>query len=348
MCLNPITLKPQFNKHDGKFHSYTVPCGKCLDCKRQYQNSWYIRMYEEAKRHSNIIFFTLTYREKKSPLYWRYNRDRRQYICPFYVDRTTGECHRTVYKEHVQKWLKRFRITLQRKAENATPKEFKYFITSEYGPRTLRPHYHGIFFGITEHEFRIAYEDWMDHYGNVEYSVISITDEKYKQNAIRYVSKYCSKGFFENPKVEQGLVAKTFHLISKKIGSNYIDNYKAYHLAKHLFSGKRMLVNHVYSDEYLKYIVDCRKCQIGNCKYSMPRYYREKIYGAQSNLSYQMSEFIRKQSDKLYLEQLYALQTEMSLSEAVNFIELQNIMEINQRRRSLYTKMSKFYDKSKI
>lgn len=30
--------------------------------------------------------------------------------------------------------------------------KFTFFVTSEYGPRTLRPHYHGVLFGVTAKE----------------------------------------------------------------------------------------------------------------------------------------------------------------------------------------------------
>lgn len=348
MCLNPIVLKPQFCKQDGQFHSYTVPCGKCLDCKRQYQNSWFCRLYEESKNWSNIIFFTLTYRDKINPRYKPFDANKRQLVCPFYVDRNTGEVHRTVYKKHIQDWFKRFRINAQRKFGNGKAKPCKYFITSEYGPRTLRPHYHGILFGFTEDEFRLAYEDWCDTFGNVEYSVVHCFDEKRKVNAMRYVSKYCSKGMFENPKVSLGLVKPTFHLISKKVGYSYIPRMRAYHLAKDIYRGQDRISNHVYNPEYLEYIINNRRVYIDGISYSMPRYYREKIYGTQNNLSFQMSRFVLEQHNRLYIEQLESLCSTMSASEAVNFIVMQNIVSDNFKYRTLFDKMSRFYDKSRL
>lgn len=162
----------------------------------------------------------------------------------------------TVRKSHVQCWLKYCRKVRHRRGrpsyfrpggnvhrlpDRLECKSFRYFITSEYGPRTFRPHYHGILFGVTDVEFR---EDFLPYwsYGNVEYSVFDST-----KGGILYLSKYCSKGSFDNffstthyiyPNgnefhsrhyeyslyyfgVDVALCAPTFHLISKGIGSAY-------------------------------------------------------------------------------------------------------------------------------
>lgn len=356
MCLSPITLKPQFCRHDGQFHSYQVPCGKCLDCKRKYQNDWFVRLYQESKNHSVVIFFTLTYREKIKSNYKMFNKSKKQHTCPKFVNKDTGEVHRTVFKDHVQNWLKRFRTNRYRKlmsngynSKQATElNKFKYFITSEYGPRTLRPHYHGVIFGVRESDFRDAYCDWMDRYGNVEYSVITLLEDDYRKSALRYVAKYCSKGVFENPKVATGEVKPTFHLISKKIGYNYIPTMKIEHLALKYFKGNERINNHVYTDDYLKFIIDNRYVAIDNVNYGMPRYYRNKIYGEQSRLSHQMSNFLRKQHDMLYLEKLKILSSKIGYVEAIRNIDLQDTIRINERRRELHDKFQKFYDKSKI
>lgn len=69
----------------------------------------------ESKEHANNVFFTLTY----AP-----------YSVPTLVD-DNGEIFLSVYKKHLQDWLKRFR--------HKCSKDFKYFITSEYGPSSFRP-----------------------------------------------------------------------------------------------------------------------------------------------------------------------------------------------------------------
>ena len=80
---------------------------------------------------------------------------------------------------------------------------FHYFITSEYGPQTCRPHYHGVMFGVTENEFKDFAEDWFCHFGNGDRKTFDISCH-YKsfdpsKGGMLYLAKYCSKGEFEHP-----------------------------------------------------------------------------------------------------------------------------------------------------
>lgn len=130
---------------------------------------------------------------------------------------------------------------------------FKYFITSEYGPETFRPHYHGVVFGLTYDEFKntIA-RDWESKgYGRCDFSVFDPS-----RGAFAYLGKYCSKGHYEHPLcckhfvypsgkefhsnkyelslatfgVNAPLVCPTFHLISKGIGACYAFQSEIQHL----------------------------------------------------------------------------------------------------------------------
>lgn len=59
----------------------------------------------------------------------------------FLVDISLKRLESTCYKRDIQLFLKRLRKRFQ-------PKKIRYFICSEYGPTTNRPHYHGIIFGL--------------------------------------------------------------------------------------------------------------------------------------------------------------------------------------------------------
>lgn len=124
----------------------------------------------------------------------------------------------------------------------AISKTWKMFLTSEYGPQTFRPHYHGVIFGLTYDEFeRYIAKDWSS-YGHCDFSVLRPTG-----GAITYLSKYCSKGEYEHPLcckhfiypsgkeyhsdkfeicvaafgLNVALVRPTFHSISKGLGACY-------------------------------------------------------------------------------------------------------------------------------
>ena len=185
------------------------------------------------------------------------------------VDILAFEFH-TVYKKDVQNWLKRCRMRIARALpsvfgtdcnprfnrywrdldgevhslpSSAVPNTFKYFITSEYGPKTHRPHYHGVLFGVTQQEFKEYFEsDWLC--GRVVYEHLRPTG-----GAMLYVAKYCAKGEYDHPYckkdyfynsgeyhsqdyedviadfgLHQALVRPTFHLISKGLGAGYCFN----------------------------------------------------------------------------------------------------------------------------
>lgn len=300
MCTQPITINSKGTIW-SKAKSIQVPCGKCLECKIKYQNEWYIRLLEESKLHQHICLVTLTYSDKN---------------VPWLVNSNTGEAYRTVNKKHVQDWLKRFRTRYER--QYGKTKKFKYFYTSEYGPTTFRPHGHGVFFGLSKLEIAPLLNDWRKRYGFVKVSWINPLDQKHKTNAMRYVAKYCSKGEFECPLVEQGKVLKTFHLISKKIGYEYIPRNINYHLSTSVAKYK---FGRTFNPAYLHEITAKRFYFLDNFRYSLPRYYKNKIYGEQTRLSYAIADYLYQESLRLCEEQLEAIQSERNCS----YLEANNI-----------------------
>lgn len=98
-----------------------LPCGKCEECLRQRQSDYMVRIVEELKHASKACFVTLTYRPE---------------TVPTVIDTDSGEVFHSVCKNHVVNWLKRFRSWYKREYGLDSP--LRYFLTSEYGPETLR------------------------------------------------------------------------------------------------------------------------------------------------------------------------------------------------------------------
>lgn len=228
-----------FGRHNSQFN-----CGKCMECLSEYQNNWKVRMIHEADYHNTCLFVTLTYNESSVPYKPMYvdeltgdlsldYRPGYTAIVPHdgravqrrgdkYVDGRDGYC-RSVSKRDIQNWLKASRMRYLR--DTGVPLAFKYFCTSEYGPHWLRPHYHFVFFGLTKSVFdKYFNKDWTTNYGfsDVEEIVTDVANHKSKGAVMNYVSKYCNKGAFENPRVKEGTVEKTFHLSSKGIGKRWV------------------------------------------------------------------------------------------------------------------------------
>lgn len=93
-----------------------LPCGQCIGCRLRRSREWAIRCMHEKASHKNAEFLTLTYNEDNLPSDYSLSVD------------------------HFQRFLKRLRKNYGR---------FKYYYCGEYGPRTGRPHYHALIYGLT-------------------------------------------------------------------------------------------------------------------------------------------------------------------------------------------------------
>lgn len=278
MCTSPIELHVRNHGHfQSKSSSYLVPCGKCDECTKTKQLEWCVRMIEQVKDTPSCVFLTLTYAPEKVPVV---------------VDVSTGECYLTVCKKHVQDWMKRLKIRLARQGRDFKERPLHYFITSEYGSKPrfgqlYRPHYHAILFGVSLSDLYPSINDWRSRYGFVDYS-----RPRSNYACVRYCSKYCAKGRFENPYVRERKVLPTFHLVSHGLGAGYLSRMRSWHLnpANNLRgdvirSGK---VNLYYSKKYVEYVADNLYYsdshlfdKYGNkaFKIKLPKYYKDRILG---------------------------------------------------------------------
>ena len=92
-----------------------VPCGKCEGCRVDQANAWATRCYLEAQKWPCNAFLTLTYNNDSLPT------------------------KRTLIKADLQGFWKRLRKKIE-------PQQIRYMACGEYGPKTLRPHYHAVVF----------------------------------------------------------------------------------------------------------------------------------------------------------------------------------------------------------
>lgn len=273
-----------------------------------------IRIVEEFKNWSKASFVTLTYSEDKLPQI---------------VNQLSGETHGTLVKKHFQDWLKRFRQSYFRKHKKKA--NFKYFLCGEYGPRTLRPHAHCIFFGLDRLELNYALSDWQEKYGFVDFEKIDLTTIKSLSNTAKYIGKYCSKGVYDNPLIKLGLVAPTFRLFSKGLGISYVAKNSNYHK-----SGT------------IDQVVDKYNYTLNGFKYALPRYYKTKIYGEKSRLQYKIADTLLQRSDELYRQKLESIQTSPSDTSAVNVLHFHEVDANRRNALEIQERYETFLNKSKI
>ena len=180
-CLNPRKVyNPSL--HGWMYCS----CDKCTACLNQKATILSNRVRAEIEQHKYSVFFTLTYDNEHLPKYEVFqdsneviqyrpigrlvddsSSDMLSTSCPlnefksykkiYSFDESTFvptiENYENLYhfgvvsKKDIQNFLKRLRWRIS-KIPNITKDESKirYYISSEYGPSTFRPHYHGVLF----------------------------------------------------------------------------------------------------------------------------------------------------------------------------------------------------------
>lgn len=138
MCYHPIKVNyhPSFKNYRGiLIHPYNkgrvVNCGKCIECREQFIESWQVRWREQLKitQENSSYLLTLTYNDENLPMI----------ITP------DGEYKSTLDYTDVQKFIKRLRKNQQTYCtkNNIQNPSIKYHGCGEYGPNgTKRPHYH--------------------------------------------------------------------------------------------------------------------------------------------------------------------------------------------------------------
>lgn len=364
MCVSPRLVRVK----GCKYQYMIVPCRKCVECLKQEQNDWMVRLVEEFRNFDKVLFITLTYREETIPKVYDQNGEFRYSCC----------------KKHVQNWLKRYRIREER-AGYSEP--WKYFVASEYSPiahNHWRAHYHLLIYGKSPTRFWSALCEWREMYGFFKYDLV-VSGERSSVNVSRYVSKYCCKGKFEKPVWEFGDALhhpeKPFRLVSKGLGSSYCDRMRSFHtgeLYNSVFPKVKEFVRlhgseyPIFSDEFLDYVVRNRVVHLGDFDYHMPRYYTEKIYKTKvvheyesgfkdkrcrqilfrpSPLSEQVSDFLLEAHMcdlDSKLRQLQADNPGWSTFEAYHALRRQEISDLDQRQRDANKALISFYRKAKL
>lgn len=149
-CLYPVT-----QAHPTYGTTIVRRCGYCESCRYTKRQEWSARIQLEAMCHDYSTFATMTYSSEFLP----------------YPPQ--------VLPKDLQLFIKRLRRRLE-------PRIIRFFACGEYGSRSLRPHYHAVFFGL---ECSLEVEKIvLDSWGMGHISVSEITSSR-----ASYVAKYIAK-----------------------------------------------------------------------------------------------------------------------------------------------------------
>lgn len=199
-------------------YTLKVPCGKCINCLRTLRNAWSFRLIEQLDHSDNAYFITLTYEDRFLP--------------------KTLSGIETLDKIQLRAFLDTFRYKYGSKS-------FKYFAVGEYGGLFGRPHYHCIFFNVSDDMDCVIKSVSTEWFYDNRTSV-------YKLNAplINYTTKYIIKPYDE---LKEGQL-KPFRIMSRGLGSE--------------ITLKQSIDYWTNKQGYI---------QKGYVKYSPPRYIRDKL-----------------------------------------------------------------------
>lgn len=166
------------------------PCGRCPACLLNKQRAFAFRLEQEQKSASYTIWATFTYSDEFLPISSRGDP------C---VSRE--DCRRLF--DNIRKAFPSIKC--------------KHFLSSEYGPKTFRPHYHCLFFcydSSPENEYPKNYKDLIEYIQTKAWNRGFVCIKPLNMNVYKYVAKYCCKpelvGFIPT--------VKPFQMISQGMG----------------------------------------------------------------------------------------------------------------------------------
>lgn len=192
-CFHPIYVRGGY-----------VPCGKCPACLANRQKQWTFRLEAEKQACSFFFWLTLTYDDDHLPK----------------SDDGRAKVYKPDCRAFFEKIRKRFPYV-----------KFKHFLVSEYGPDTIRPHYHTILF-CTIRDFHpmsdLVSFNLLEEQNKIRSFLTSpegawpngfCYDKPFHNRVFGYVSKYCCKPELLGIDVPE----KVFTMISQGIGISYLE-----------------------------------------------------------------------------------------------------------------------------
>lgn len=218
-CYQPILIKNNLDPEEYP-NGLLVPCGKCLACKETITKEYTLRFLHELNNWNRLLFVTLTYENKYVPI---------------------SEYGLELSKDDAKNFIKRLRAKMNYYYKETG--QFKYFLTGEYGEKTLRPHYHMVIALPGDVPFELIKSCWKK--GNVD---IQLAHKEAIFYTIGYVSKKVYNGKMKDYKGKE----REFRKMSRGNGREWYEKHK--------------------NELALKQYIDYRGYKCG-----IPRYYKKKL-----------------------------------------------------------------------
>lgn len=154
-----------------------------------YARQWRDRMLFELHDSPSAVFVTLTYNPESLPTNTFFD-----------FDLQTEIVEPTLSVRDVQLFFKRLR-------KKFTGRRIRYYLCGEYGPKTFRPHYHAIIYGLSMVDFPDAVIQGYNELGQAHFSSLSFDNiwskgfcrfSPVSSQTCAYVSRYVTKKHYKS------------------------------------------------------------------------------------------------------------------------------------------------------
>lgn len=387
----------------------TVPCGKCSECLSKRQNDVAIRCYREAQKYGSCHFVTLTYAPHKVPIAQTLlacDMDTGE-VC---IDRCAELCSAPIlstildsyhnpninevfyHYEHlcdyenisydvvytptlnyrdVQLCIKQFRTYYFRQFSQKL--SFSYIAVGEYGhKKSHRPHYHLLFFGLTEFQVRYFMDLWsakdpitgLRKFGRSYLRSVNFINKDGSDGLAKvasYVGKYSSKGSFNPSSVLNHYTLPCRISSSRGLGLDNLQRLTAHYCAfdvAGVYDIERM--NTDYDKTKLYDIILSRLVyEFNGYKFSLPLSLRRKIFSYRlvdgracwSRLYYEVTAYARDKYQDLSntkFREFLGNYANKPLSEVVLLYESYEKNALLLREQTHKKHLREFYSQSKF
>lgn len=279
MCVCPKYVKNNkldFDPFIDRFYNY-VPCGKCYECQESKRNDYEVRSIFEYIHSKKIggctYFFTLTYDDGHLP-------------------KLPGTDIKVGSIDDIQRFIKRLRKNFKTLDIN-----FKYFIVSEYGSKTFRPHYHGFIY-LDKFVDKSNFHKYLNKSWDLGFTCFGengglVLDVR----AFHYVSKYVCKDFI----FTHYLNSLDYPEITKYM-SNTVEFRKKFTLPNFHLSSQNFglsILNYLSDKDYIKGYFVSNDIVGLNRKLTIPLYILryglyDKYKNSNGSISYRLSDYGKK------------------------------------------------------
>lgn len=264
----------------------------------------------------------------------------------------------------VIKWLKKSREAYFRAYGERL--QFKYYIVGEYGHKFQRPHYHGLFIGLTPFQMQFFMSHWTLG-TRLDCQYIHAKDKDFERSAYHiamYIGKYTSKGTFDVKGVVNGHCIKMRSMLSRHFGAELTLQEVNYFQAQDIY--KYDIHNPLFPDEDTKIkvfdeISNRLVYYVGSYPFPLPMSLRRSVFdwknvqgrSVWSKVYYQYSDYIRSRIEaeanyefEKFISGFMASKFDSSLSDACNEFELLQDLSNNRKSKSKRRSLSAFYASS--